>query len=53
VLHASEDREVAFDEARALAGAGEFVRLEPIDGAGHRRILYDPRTVEAVAGFFG
>ena len=53
MLHASEDREVAFDEARALAGAGEFVRLEPIDGAGHRRILYDPRTVEAVAGFFG
>ena len=52
VLHAPEDREVSFGEARALGAAGDFVRVEPVSGAGHRRILYDPRAVEAVAGFF-
>ena len=52
VLHAPEDRDVGFDEARALEAAGDFVRLVPVPGAGHRRILYDPRAVEAVARFF-
>ena len=53
VVHAPDDREVDFDEALALAAAGDFVRLERVEGAGHRRILYDPRAVDAVAAFFG
>ena len=53
VVHAPEDREIAFDEALALAAAGDFVHLERVAGAGHRRILHDPRTVGAVAAFLG
>lgn len=47
VLHAPDDREVPFSEAEALASAGPFVRLQPMPGLGHRRILYAPPAVAA------
>jgi pimeloyl-ACP methyl ester carboxylesterase len=51
VIHASDDREVPAGDARALAAAGEHVRLHWADGLGHRRILSDPATVELSVGF--
>ena len=36
----------------ARAQAAMDARVEPVPGVGHRRILHDPRAVEAVAGFF-
>ncbi len=51
LLHAPDDKEVAFDNAETLQKAGSFVRLQPMPGLGHRRILYAPSTVAAVAEF--
>jgi pimeloyl-ACP methyl ester carboxylesterase len=51
VVHAADDREVPADDARALASAGDHVRLHWADGLGHRRILSDPAIVELSVGF--
>jgi pimeloyl-ACP methyl ester carboxylesterase len=51
IVHAADDREVPADDARALASAGEHVRLHWADGLGHRRILSDPSVVELSVGF--
>jgi pimeloyl-ACP methyl ester carboxylesterase len=51
VLHAPDDKEVAFANAEALASAGGHVQLRPLPGLGHRRILYAPQTVEAARAF--
>ena len=51
VLHAPDDKEVSFSNATRLASAGPHVTLEPLQGLGHRRILYAPQTVEAVRAF--
>lgn len=52
VLHAPDDKEVGYANAEALAKAGQKIRLVPLDGLGHRRILYAPATVRAVETFF-
>ncbi|MGL4637036.1 MAG: alpha/beta hydrolase [Beijerinckiaceae bacterium] len=51
VLHAPDDKEVAFSSAETLAKAGTFVTMQPMPGLGHRRILYAPTTVAAVTAF--
>lgn len=51
VIHAPDDREVPADEARDLAAAGDHVRLDWINGLGHRRILADPRVVAKAVSF--
>ena len=51
IVHAADDREVPADDARALASAGDHVRLHWADGLGHRRILSDPSVVELSVGF--
>jgi pimeloyl-ACP methyl ester carboxylesterase len=51
VLHAPDDKEVAYRSAERLAAAGPHVRLQPMKGLGHRRILYAPQTVQAAVGF--
>lgn len=50
VVHAPDDKEVAFANAEALASAGPFVTLKPTPGLGHRRVLYAPEVVAAVVG---
>lgn len=39
VIHAPDDKEVSFDNAERLAGAGAHVTLFRAEGHGHRRIL--------------
>ncbi|MBW3098016.1 alpha/beta hydrolase [Pseudohoeflea coraliihabitans] len=51
VLHAPDDKEVDFGQAERLAAAGPHVRLVPVRGAGHRRILRAPLMLDALAGF--
>ncbi|CEJ09804.1 Alpha/beta hydrolase family protein [bacterium YEK0313] len=51
VVHARDDREIPFSDAEALARASATTRLLPVDGLGHRRILYAPEVVSAVAAF--
>jgi pimeloyl-ACP methyl ester carboxylesterase len=51
VIHAVDDREVHADSAHRHASAGAHVDLVWVDGAGHRRILADPHTVDATVRF--
>lgn len=51
VIHAPDDREVPADEARELASAGGHVRLDWVEGLGHRRILADPRVAAKSVAF--
>lgn len=51
VVHDPEDREVPFEQGMAIAEAWRGSRLLPIDGAGHRKILGDPRVLAATVEF--
>lgn len=51
VLHAPNDKEVSFASAEALAATGDHVKLTPLPGLGHRRILYAPATLSAATAF--
>lgn len=51
VIHAPDDKEVSFANARAFENAGPQVQLERAPGLGHRRILGDPAIAERIAHF--
>jgi pimeloyl-ACP methyl ester carboxylesterase len=51
VVHCRDDKEVGFGNAQALAAAGPFVRLEALQGLGHRRILQSKTVAALVADF--
>ena len=51
VLHAREDKEVSSRAARLYAEAGPQVRLEWLNGLGHRRIVNSPDTIDAIRKF--
>jgi len=51
LMHAPDDREVPATDAHAMAQAGSHVAVEWVEGAGHRRILSDARTLEALMNF--
>lgn len=51
VIHAPDDKEVAFSNAEALAGLGKHIRLMRADGFGHRRIVSAPPVADAVTAF--
>lgn len=53
VLHAPDDAEVAFGDAQAMAGAGNHVRLVPMPGLGHRRIISHERVFAELSAFGG
>lgn len=48
VVHARDDMEVPFHNAREIADVGTTVTLVPFDGLGHRKILYAPPVVRTV-----
>ena len=48
IIHGREDHEVPFADAEAIAVACPHARLMPIDGLGHRTILYAPPVFRAV-----
>jgi alpha-beta hydrolase superfamily lysophospholipase len=51
VLHAEDDKEVSAGAARRYAAAGPQVRLEWMNGLGHRRIVNSPSVLEKIVGF--
>lgn len=51
LVHCRDDKEVGFAHAEALAGAGPFLRLEAMQGLGHRRILQSRHVTAIVADF--
>lgn len=51
VVHALDDREVPETEARAMASAGDHVRMLWANGLGHRRILSDASVVREAVEF--
>ena len=51
VLHAEDDKEVSPQAARLYAEAGSHVRLEWLNGLGHRRIVNSPQTIDAITKF--
>ncbi len=51
VVHAPDDKEVAFTEALAFEKAGSHVALLRLPGLGHRRILADSQLGRAVGDF--
>jgi len=50
-VHAPDDKEVAFENARQFEAAGGHVLLLRAPGLGHRRILADGRVASTVAHF--
>ena len=51
VLHAEDDKEVSARAARRYASAGPQVKLQWMNGLGHRRIVNSPAVIEAVKDF--
>jgi pimeloyl-ACP methyl ester carboxylesterase len=51
VLHAPDDKEVSFASAEAFDAAGPHVRLIPLPGLGHRRIIHVKATVAETVAF--
>lgn len=51
VMHAPDDKEVAWSNAERLSAAGPHVRLKPIAGYGHRRILAAPPMLDELIKF--
>jgi pimeloyl-ACP methyl ester carboxylesterase len=48
IVHDRNDREVAFEDGRALAEAWPRADFVATQGLGHRRILHDPQVVQLV-----
>ncbi|MEM5472413.1 alpha/beta fold hydrolase [Hoeflea sp. AS60] len=53
VIHAEDDKEVAFSNAEAIARTGPNVRLLKANGFGHRRIVSAEPVTQAVVEFLG
>ena len=53
VIHAEDDKEVAYSNAEAIARTGPHVRLVKANGFGHRRIVSAEPVTRAVVEFLG
>jgi pimeloyl-ACP methyl ester carboxylesterase len=53
VLHAEDDKEVSHKAALRYAKAGPQVKLEWMNGLGHRRIVSSPAVIETIKTFLG
>ena len=51
LIHARDDAEVPFTCASNMAQAAPKVRLQAVDGGGHRAILYAPPAIRAAVTF--
>ena len=51
VLHARDDREVAFRHAEEIAAACPLAELKAFDGLGHRNILFAPPVIRAALSY--
>ena len=51
LLHALDDHEVPFEDAKRLTASAASAELHAVEGFGHRMILYAPPVVRAAAAF--
>lgn len=51
IIHDPDDRETSFTRAAELAALRQNTSIVALEGAGHTRILSDPRTLDRIAGF--
>lgn len=51
VIHSRDDRKIPFSDAETLAAAGPHVRLQPLSGLGHSRILFAKAAIGAAVAF--
>jgi len=51
LLHSRDDEDVAYSNAEEISAASSNVRLETLDGLGHRKILYAPPVVRRIGSF--
>lgn len=51
IVHDPGDRETPFSRSAELAALRPATSIVPMDGAGHSRILYNPVTLDYIAGF--
>ena len=51
VIHSRDDEEVPFEQGAAYQALGDHVTVMPVDGLGHRQILYAPSTIRAIRDF--
>jgi pimeloyl-ACP methyl ester carboxylesterase len=51
VLHDRADREVPYAHSEALVAKWPHARLEPLSNLGHRRMLREPRVLDAIVDY--
>ncbi len=51
IIHARDDREVAFAHAEEIAARSPLAELLAVDGVGHRNILFAPPVIRAVVSY--
>lgn len=51
VIHSHDDEDVSFEQAAAYQALGDHVTIVPVDGLGHRQILYAPSTIRTIRDF--
>lgn len=51
IIHARDDREVAFAHAEEIAACSPLAELLAVDGVGHRNILFAPPVIRAVVSY--
>jgi pimeloyl-ACP methyl ester carboxylesterase len=51
ILHSRDDFEVAYSNAEEIAAACPKAELKPLDGLGHRNILFAPPVIRAALGY--
>lgn len=51
VIHSRDDKDVSFEQGAAYQELGGHVTVIPVDGLGHRHILYAPSTIRTVRDF--
>lgn len=51
ILHARDDQEVPFANAEEIAAACPLAELRPVDGLGHRNILFAPPVIRAAISY--
>lgn len=52
IIHCRDDEEVQFSAAERFAKMQAVITLHPLNGVGHRRILYHPETMQILAQIF-
>jgi len=51
LLHAPDDKEIAYSEAEAITQSNPDAMLMPVPGKGHRRIIADEKVVQTAVDF--